>query len=387
MSYARGGRSYTRRRRSSPRRSPTSDRNDYLAHRRAAGPLRSRLSLCNAADCPGVPSTSKRSVKRILHGSQSAPRGMLRCTRESIGLGTGIEESTVHARTKTGLAVRISRVAPCSVWRLLEKRGFLEIARERKLKTAITDNAAPQPADLVQRQFAPTRPNQLWVADLTYVANWSDYVRAAFVIDALSCKTAGWRVARSLRSDLALDALERAFHACGGTENLIYRSDWGVQGLSISYTEQSAGSVGDCYDNAAREHHWLAQDGGDSTQRTVPEHRAWEVRDLQVCGSVQQPTATGADRGRSSCRVRGAALRESGSSGDGRRTQTMKLPTKTGAHQNRDENQLDRPADVYSRRMATQRSIRQHYEAHPGLITPMASLRQHPSVMNDSPHQ
>ena len=127
--------------------------------------------------------------------------------------------------------------------------------------TTVADDAAARPQDLVQRQFRATRPNQLWVADLTYVATWSGFVYVAFVIDVFSRRIVGWRVAASLRTDLALDALEQALHARPHADGLVHHSDRGVQYLSIRYTERlatasiasSVGSVGDSYDNALAE--------------------------------------------------------------------------------------------------------------------------------------
>ena len=152
-------------------------------------------------------------------------------------------------------------VARCTVERLMCKLGLGGVVRGRKPKTTIPDDAAARPADLVQRDFTATRPNQLWVADLTYVATWSGFVYVAFVIDAFSRKIVGWRVSRSLRSDLALDALEQALYARRDIEQLVHHSDRGVQYLSIRYTERlaeagiepSVGSVGDSYDNALAE--------------------------------------------------------------------------------------------------------------------------------------
>jgi transposase InsO family protein len=93
------------------------------------------------------------------------------------------------------------------------------------------------------------------------VATWAGFVYVAFIIDVFSRKIVGWRVSRSLRSDLALDALEQALHARPNTEHLVHHSDRGVQYLSIRYTERlaeagiepSVGSVGDSYDNALAE--------------------------------------------------------------------------------------------------------------------------------------
>jgi len=152
-------------------------------------------------------------------------------------------------------------VARCTVERLMRTLGFQGVVRGCKPKTTIPGDAAARPADLVQRDFNATRPNELWVADLTYIATWSGFVYTAFVIDAYSRKIVGWRVSGSLRSDLALDALDQALYARGDTDKLVHHSDRGVQYLSIRYTERlaeagiepSVGSVGDSYDNALAE--------------------------------------------------------------------------------------------------------------------------------------
>jgi transposase InsO family protein len=90
----------------------------------------------------------------------------------------------------------------------------------------------------VHREFTATRPNQLWVADITSVATWAGFVYIAFVIDVFSRCIVGWRVSSSLRSDLALDALEQAVHARPGNDKLVHHSDRGTQYVSIRYTER-----------------------------------------------------------------------------------------------------------------------------------------------------
>ena len=150
------------------------------------------------------------------------------------------------------------RVARCSVARLMREMGLQGAVRGRRFKTTIADDAAARPADLVNRTFTATRPNALWVADLTYVATWAGFVYVAFVIDVFARVIVGWRVARSLGTDLALDALEQALYARPAVDELIHHSDRGTQYLSIRYTERlaeagiepSVGSVGDSYDNA-----------------------------------------------------------------------------------------------------------------------------------------
>ena len=152
-------------------------------------------------------------------------------------------------------------VARCTVERLMREVGLRGAIRGRKFKTTIPDEAAPRPADLVQRNFTATRPNQLWVADFTYVATWKGFVYVAFVIDVFARRIVGWRASSSLRTDLALDALEQALYDRGDIEDLVHHSDRGTQYLSIRYTERlaeagietSVGSRGDSYDNALAE--------------------------------------------------------------------------------------------------------------------------------------
>lgn len=153
-------------------------------------------------------------------------------------------------------------VARCTVERLMRRMGLRGATRGRAFTiTTRADDAAARPADLVQRTFTATRPNQLWVADLTYVATWRGFVYVAFVIDVFSRRIVGWRVDTTLRSDLALDALEQAVCARPDRDGLIHHSDRGVQYLSIRYTdrladagiEPSVGTVGDSYDNALAE--------------------------------------------------------------------------------------------------------------------------------------
>ena len=154
------------------------------------------------------------------------------------------------------------RVARCTVERLMRQMRLQGAVRGRKFKTTVSDSS-PRPQDLVQRHFRADRPNRLWVADLTYVATWRGFVYVAFVIDAFSRRIVGWRASTSLRSDLALDALEQALYdrRTADSDRLVHHSDRGVQYLSIRYTqrlaeagiESSVGTTGDSYDNALAE--------------------------------------------------------------------------------------------------------------------------------------
>ena len=105
-------------------------------------------------------------------------------------------------------------------------------ADDDSVRTTIPEDVAARPLDLVARDFTATRPNQLWVSDLTYVATWRGFVYVAFVIDVFSRRIVGWRVSSSLRSDLALDALEQATceRALASADQLVHHSDRGVQG-------------------------------------------------------------------------------------------------------------------------------------------------------------
>ena len=148
-------------------------------------------------------------------------------------------------------------VARCTVERLMGSMGLRGVVRGRKCKTTIPDGLADCPRDLVKRRFQAERPNQLWVADLTYVATWRGFAYVAFVTDVFSRKIVGWRVSSSLRSDLALDALEQALHEREDLDGLVHHSDRGVQYLSDRLAEAgieaSVGSIGDSYDNALAE--------------------------------------------------------------------------------------------------------------------------------------
>jgi transposase InsO family protein len=155
-------------------------------------------------------------------------------------------------------------VARCTVERLMCEMGLAGVVRGRAWKvTTQSQPALDRPTDLVDRTFAATRPNQLWVADFTYVATWAGFVYVAFVIDVFSRRIVGWRVSASMRTDFVLDALEQAIYARGGRlpAGLVHHSDHGSQYLSMRYTDRladagaapSVGSRGDAYDNALAE--------------------------------------------------------------------------------------------------------------------------------------
>ena len=156
-------------------------------------------------------------------------------------------------------------VARCTVERLMRTAGLRGITRAKGPRTTVPGAGPDARPDLVERAFTATGPDQLWVADITYCRTFSGWVYAAFVIDVYSRRVVGWQLSRSLRTDLALDALEmgiwtrrRAGRDLGG---LIHHSDKGVQYVAVRYTQRlaeagavaSVGSTGDSYDNALAE--------------------------------------------------------------------------------------------------------------------------------------
>lgn len=151
--------------------------------------------------------------------------------------------------------------ARCTVARLMRELGLKGAVRGKKCFTTVSDVSNPRPPDLVDRKFRANRPNQLWVADFTFVATWNGFVFVAFVIDVFARKIVGWRAAGSMKTDLVLDALEQALHERTDKDGLVHHSDRGVQYLSIRYTERlgesgiqaSVGTTGDSYDNAMAE--------------------------------------------------------------------------------------------------------------------------------------
>ena len=156
-------------------------------------------------------------------------------------------------------------VARCTVERRMAACGLSGAVRGKAKRTTIAAEVAARPGDLLDRDFTAPAPNRRWVADITYVSTWSGFVYVAFVLDLYSRRVVGWRVSNSLRTDLALDALEQGLWQRQRDQRdvtgLVHHSDRGVQYLAIRYSERlaeagavaSVGSKGDSYDNAAAE--------------------------------------------------------------------------------------------------------------------------------------
>lgn len=173
----------------------------------------------------------------------------------------------VYGARKIHAALRRAgrNVARCTVERLMRDAGLRGVSRAKGPRTTRPAPETGRPADLVKREFTASGPNQLWVADITYIRTFSGWVYAAFVIDVFSRVVVGWQVATSLYTDLALDALDMAVwrRRRDGADlaGLVHHSDRGVQYRALRYTERladeaavaSVGSRGDSYDNALAE--------------------------------------------------------------------------------------------------------------------------------------
>jgi putative transposase len=172
----------------------------------------------------------------------------------------------VHAQLAREPALADARaVARCTTQRLMKDLGLRGICRAKGPRTTIPGCGPDTRPDLVDRNFTADAPDQLWVADITYCRTFAGWVYASFILDVCSRRVVGWQLSTSLRTDLALDALNMGLwtraHDGHDTSALVHHSDKGVQYLAIRYTERlaeagvvaSVGSTGDSYDNAMAE--------------------------------------------------------------------------------------------------------------------------------------
>jgi putative transposase len=154
-----------------------------------------------------------------------------------------------------GISISNDRLA-----RLMRERGIVGVSRRKAFKTTRRDRDARPAPDLVDRKFVADAPNELWVADITYIPTWSGFLFLAVVLDVFSRRIVGWAMANHLRTELVLQALDMAIWR-RRPENVIHHSDQGTQYTSIAFGRRckeagvrpSMGSVGDCYDNAMAE--------------------------------------------------------------------------------------------------------------------------------------
>ena len=180
----------------------------------------------------------------------------IRAAREGYRRVYGVRKTWKELRRR-GVEVGRDRVA-----RLMRAEGLEGVRRGKKKRTAIPDEAALEQArDLLQRDFTATRPNEKWVADITYLRTWNDFVYLAFILDCYSRMIVGWQLATHLRTELVMDALEMANGLRQPQSGLIAHTDRGSQYTSLAYTDRldqfeaapSVGSRGSALDNAIAE--------------------------------------------------------------------------------------------------------------------------------------
>ncbi len=212
----------------------------------------------------GVPvSTHYARRSRVPSGRELADRELL---GEIEAVRTGYRRAYGARKTWKELRRRGVEAGRDQVARVMRQHGLEGKLRGAKKRTTIPDEAAAERArDLLQRDFTATRPNEKWVADLTYIRTWSGFVYLAFILDCYSRMIVGWQLTTHMRTDLVLNALEMANGLRRPDAGLIAHSDRGSQYTSIRYTDRldelgaapSVGSKGDAYDNAMAEA-WVA---------------------------------------------------------------------------------------------------------------------------------
>lgn len=210
-----------------------------------------------------APSTFYWHRQRLLHPET-------RCARDKRDDALCVEIQRVYEVNKQVYGVRkvwrqltreSIKVARCTVERLMKTLGLEGVTRGKGVKTTHRGKERCTTDDLVQRQFVAERPNQLWVADFTYVSTWQGFAYVAFIIDVFAGVIVGWRVSSTMETTLVLDALEQALWARRPGSGVIHHSGRGSQYVSLAYTQRlkeaevmaSVGSVGDSYDNALAE--------------------------------------------------------------------------------------------------------------------------------------
>jgi len=171
------------------------------------------------------------------------------------------------------------RVGHNRVARLMRRAGLRGVCRRRYVVTTHRDSDARPAPDLVERDFSADGPNQLWVADITYIPTWAGFLYLAVVLDVWNRKIVGWTMATHLRKELVLAALEMAI-AQRRPHDVIHHSDQGSQYTSIAFGDRcteagvrpSMGSVGDCYDNAMCESFFATLECERIARRTYRTH-------------------------------------------------------------------------------------------------------------------
>ena len=239
---------------------------DYIDEHKKAFGVEPICTVLASADVTIAPSTyyaargrapSARAVR-----DEQVRTEISRVHKENYGV-YGIRK--VHAQLGRDGGVHGRPVARCTVARLMKAAGLRGVSRAKGPRTTLARSGPDSRPDLVKRDFTATAQDRLWVADLTYVRTFVGWVYCAFILDVFSRRVVGWQVSTSLRTDLALDALQMGLWTRQrdghDTSALVHHSDRGVQYLAVRYTERlaeagavaSVGSKGDSYDNAMAE--------------------------------------------------------------------------------------------------------------------------------------
>ena len=206
---------------------------------------------------------------------------------------SGYRKAYGARKTWKELKRRDVEVGRDQVARVMRQNGLEGKRKGGKKRTTIAEETATERTrDLLQRDFTATGPNQKWLCDLTYVRTWNGFVYLAFVLDCYSRMIVGWQLARHMRAELVVDALEMANGLRRPAEGLIAHSDRGSQYCSVTYTERldefgiapSVGSKGDAYDNAMAES-WVATYKSELVDgRTFPSYEHAEHETLSWIG-------------------------------------------------------------------------------------------------------
>ena len=219
--------------------------------------------ICHVVEVATSTYYARRSRKPSARARRDAELVVeIHAAREGYRSAYGVRKTWHELRCRGCTDAGRERVA-----RLLRQEGLAGVGRGQRKRTTIADETTCERArDLVQRDFTATRPNQLWVADLTYVRTWQGYAYLAFIVDVYSRMIVGWQLATNMQSQLVVDALEMAVGLRRPIrKKLVAHTDRGSQYTSVHYTDHldqhgiapSVGSKGDAYDNAMAEA-WVA---------------------------------------------------------------------------------------------------------------------------------
>jgi len=240
---------------------------DYIERYKNLFGVEPICTALTAADVPIAPSTFYAARTRPPSARAARDKELkaviARVHEENYGV-YGVRKMHAQLNREEVLA-GCQAVARCTTHRLMKNLGLRGISRAKGPRTTVPGTGPETRPDLVQRAFTAEDPDRLWVADITYVRTFAGWVYCAFVLDVFSRRVVGWQVSTSLRTDLALDALNMGLwtrhHDGHDTAALVHHSDRGVQYVAIRYTERlaeagavaSVGTKGDSYDNAMAE--------------------------------------------------------------------------------------------------------------------------------------